>query len=278
MFHRAFPRYHTFVRLIIFTDVDGTLIDHFTYRWEEAVPTLALLKAINVPVILNTSKTYAETLKLVREMGLKYPFAVENGAAIFFPMDFSPLPEGCARVGEGYCALVLGRTYDEIRGFFREHAERYHLKGMGDMDLGTLRELTGLPEDVLELTRRRMFSEPFVAGDPERLEEFVRVAGENGYKVLRGGRFYHLVSADQSKGKVVEVVRSLFGEGTLTVGLGDSENDEDMLRAVDIPVLIPNPKRGYAPLSVPNLIRAKCLGPKGWSEEVMRILKTLKLV
>jgi len=266
------------VRLIIFTDVDGTLIDHFTYRWEEATPVLSLLKVLDVPVVLNTSKTYAETLKLAKEMGLNSPFAVENGAAIFFPEEFSPLPEGCESVGEGYCAVVLGRPYREIREFFKRYADRYYLKGMGDMDTKTLRELTGLSENVLDLTRRRMFSEPFVAGDPDKLKEFIRLAEGNGYRVLRGGRFYHLVSAAQSKGRVVEVLKGLFGEGILTVGLGDSENDEDMLRAVDIPVLIPNPRKGYAPISLPNLIRAKCLAPKGWADEVMRILRTLKMV
>ena len=266
------------MRLLIFTDVDGTLIDHFTYRWDEAIPVLSLLKVLSVPVILNTSKTYAETLKLVKEMGLNSPFAVENGAAIFFPEGFSPLPEGCERVGEGYCAVVLGKGYGEIREFFRKYAERYNLRGMGDMDLKTLRELTGLSEDALELTKRRMFSEPFVAGDPDKLREFIRLAERNGYRVLRGGRFYHLVSATQGKGKVVEVVKGLFGEDVLTVGLGDSENDEDMLRAVDIPILIPNPRKGYASISIPNLIRAKCLAPRGWADEVMKVLRTLKLV
>ena len=266
------------MRLIIFTDVDGTLIDHFTYRWDEAIPVLALLKVLNVPVVLNTSKTLAETLRLVREMGLSSPFAVENGAAVIFPEDFSPLPEGCERVGEGYCMVTFGRPYDEVRNFFERYAEDYGLRGMGDMALEELLSLTGLPKDRLELMRRRMFSEPFIAEDDLKLGEFIALAEKEGYRVLRGGRFYHLISASQSKGRVVGFLRDLIGGDTLTVGLGDSENDYDMLKEVDIPVLIPNPKRGYASISLPNMVRSKCMGPRGWAEEVMRILRALNMV
>ncbi len=263
--------------MVIFTDVDGTLMDHFTYRWDEAAPVLALLKALGIPVVLNTSKTFAETLRLVKEMGLRSPFAVENGGGVVFPKDFSPLPERCERVGEGYCMVVFGRPYDEIRSFFKRYADKYGLRGMGDMNLKELVSLTGLPEDRVDPMRQRMFSEPFVPEDDEGLKKFITVAEKNGYRVLRGGRFYHLLSASQSKGRVVRFLKDLFGEGTLTVGLGDSENDEDMLREVALPVLIPNPKRGYAAISLPNIVRAKCLGPKGWAEEVMKVIRTLGL-
>ncbi len=266
------------MKVAIFTDLDGTLIDHFTYSWEEAAPILSLLKALSIPVIPVTSKTYAETRHLLRDIGLTSPFAVENGAAVFFPEDFQPLPEGCRRVGEGFCVLILGRPYEEVRAFFERYAGEYGLVGMGDMDVEDLERLTGLKGEALEMMRRRDYTEPFIAKDEGKLKEFVEVAERNGYRVLRGGRFYHLVDARQGKGVVVKVVKETFGEPVLTVGLGDSENDEDMLREVDIPVLIPNPKRGYAPVSVPNLIRAKCMGPKGWAEEVMKILQKLKVV
>ncbi|MEM7522055.1 MAG: mannosyl-3-phosphoglycerate phosphatase, partial [Pseudomonadota bacterium] len=38
--------------LCVFTDLDGTLLDHETYHWTAAAPALAALAAVNAPVIL----------------------------------------------------------------------------------------------------------------------------------------------------------------------------------------------------------------------------------
>ncbi|NPA80278.1 MAG: HAD hydrolase family protein [Thermotogae bacterium] len=265
------------LRLLVFTDVDGTLIDHFTYRYDEALPVLAILKTLKVPVILNTSKTFPETRELMEELGLNSPFAVENGAAVFFPEGFSPRPERCDIVLEGYCGVVFGRPHDEVRKAFLDVARSYPIRSVLDMDDEEISALTGLPPERIPPLKSRMFSEPFLMeGDIQPvIEEFSR----RGFRVLKGGRFYHLLSEGQDKGKVVEFVRRLYGGAVLTVGLGDGKNDEDMLRRTDLAILIPNPKYGYAPVSVSPLRRARCMGPKGWAEEMTHVLrKTLPLL
>ena len=78
----------TFANNVIFTDMDGTLLDHDTYSFEAARPTLASLKEQNIPVIPTTSKTYAELIVLRDTIGLDGPFIVENGAAIYIPHGF----------------------------------------------------------------------------------------------------------------------------------------------------------------------------------------------
>lgn len=45
---------------ILFTDLDGTLLDHESYEWKEAKPALDLCKERRVPIILVSSKTRAE--------------------------------------------------------------------------------------------------------------------------------------------------------------------------------------------------------------------------
>ena len=70
------------IKNIIFSDLDGTLLDHFTYQSIAASETLQQLQHANIPVILNTSKTFAE-LSIIREdLDLDTPFIIENGAAI----------------------------------------------------------------------------------------------------------------------------------------------------------------------------------------------------
>ncbi len=82
-------------QILIFTDLDATLIDHDTYDFKEAQPALDLLRSRSIPVIICSSKTRAEIEVYRRRMGLSDPFIVENGGAIFIPrhtFDLSPPP------------------------------------------------------------------------------------------------------------------------------------------------------------------------------------------
>ena len=71
------------VPAMIFTDLDGTLLDHETYDWSPAAPLLGRLTAAGIPVCLASSKTAAEMVPLRAAMGLSAaPLICENGAGI----------------------------------------------------------------------------------------------------------------------------------------------------------------------------------------------------
>ncbi len=72
-------------RLVIFTDLDGSLLDAETYRYNAARAALEELTACQVPLVLCTSKTRAEVEPLRQELGNTDPFIVENGGASIFP-------------------------------------------------------------------------------------------------------------------------------------------------------------------------------------------------
>ena len=72
---------------VIFTDLDGTLLDHDTYSAEEARSVLEKVTGKGIPVIPATSKTYSEVVEFRDSMNLKHAFIVENGAALYVPMD-----------------------------------------------------------------------------------------------------------------------------------------------------------------------------------------------
>ena len=57
-------------RLLVFTDLDGSLLDHHTYRWDAAADALRLLQEADIPVILASSKTRAEMLPLQSALDL----------------------------------------------------------------------------------------------------------------------------------------------------------------------------------------------------------------
>ena len=68
--------------MIVFTDLDGTLLDHETYRFDAALPALETLAARGVPLVLATSKTAAEIGPIRQALGRDVPAIVENGGGI----------------------------------------------------------------------------------------------------------------------------------------------------------------------------------------------------
>jgi mannosyl-3-phosphoglycerate phosphatase len=264
------------MRLIVFTDLDGSLLDHETYSYENARPALELLRGRKIPLVFTTSKTRAEVELLQAEMGIQEPFIVENGAAVFLPGEYGGLRMDVGYDRPPYQVIQLGAAYPEIRKFMASLRPRFRISGFGDLNPEEVGRLTGLSPKQVKLAMQREFTEPFILGEESKLNELQSMAGARGFKVVRGGRFYHLIGASQDKGRAVRLAASVLGgssrEPTVTVGLGDAANDIPMLEGVDIPILIPHPDGTCEHVDLPNLRRADHPGSTGWNEMVMELL------
>lgn len=53
--------------LVVFTDLDATLLDEETYGYEAAAPALQELRRLGAPLVLCTGRTRAEVEPLHRE-------------------------------------------------------------------------------------------------------------------------------------------------------------------------------------------------------------------
>jgi len=206
---------------------------------------------------------------------------VENGGGIFFPRGYRgfSLPGECRKQGD-FVVMTLGVPYDRIRGFFVTLKRRFKITGYGDLSSEEIAGLTGLSATEARRAKVREFSEPFLLGSSEDLPALEVLVEKAGMKIVRGGRFYHLIGAGQDKGTAVRSVRDIYrrndGGGHIAIGIGDSENDLPLLWEVDIPVLIPHAERGFLDVSLPGLVKARERGCRGWNEAVGRILDELK--
>lgn len=318
-----------FTGLVIFSDLDATLLDHLTYSFQAALPALRQVKKRKIPVVLCTSKTRAETEDIARKLNLKHPFIVENGGAIFIPGGYFPgsfYKKARVKITrkEGYEIIQLGVPYCHLRSVFKMMRKKIGLRmvGFGDLSLEEIATVTGLGQKEAELAARREYDEPFfLENSPEyrlleklrslrvsRIEEgrsagslsrkasglhpdresedtagmdklysqVKRLARAHGLEITAGGRFYHLTGKND-KGRAVRILKRLYrlqlGE-IITAGLGDSENDWPMLRAVDLPVLVARPdgRQVKSPEIGVELIRTSRPGPAGWAEAVNFIL------
>ncbi len=264
-------------RLLVFTDLDGTLLDHETYSFEPARPALLALEERGVPLILCTSKTRPETERWRAALGNPHPFIVENGGGVFIPRGYFPFEVSPGPAGSPYEELEFGTPYQGLRRVLTEMRTLIHpsIRGFGDMTDEEAAGLCGFSVEDARLAMQREYDEPFVAGEGPPLEALEAAAAGAGLRIVRGGRFFHLIGAND-KGRAVSALRGLYEKafGPLrTVGLGDSLNDEPMLRAVDIPVVVGKPGGGYDPgIDLPGRVRAPGAGPEGWREAVLGIL------
>lgn len=269
-------------RLVVFTDLDGTLLDHKTYGWKAAELALRGLRRRGVPLVLCTSKTRAEVLPLRKELGLPDPFVAENGGAIYIPRNYFPFALPTARVDAGFQVLALGQRYQTLVRALDEAAKTsgVQVRGFSRMKDQEVAKLCGLPRTQARLARRREYDEPFMLekGSPRQQERFFRWLQQRGLRWRKGGRFFHLMG-DNHKGvavsKLIDLYRQQY-DSVHTLGLGDSPNDTDFLAVVDTPVLVARPDGNHSQevrSSVPRARLEKGIGPEGWNRAVLEILR-----
>ncbi len=261
-------------KTIIFSDLDGTLLDAGSYSFDAALPALDRIQARAIPLVLCSSKTRAEIEACRLRMRNSHPFIAENGGGIFIPHGYFSAQDEGAMVGN-YRLIALGTPYTEIRRRFVGLREQLgaRVRGFGDMTAEQVAELTGLTCDEAQLAKQRDFDEPFVF-DSTPDERFLR-AIEGAELGWTQGRVFHILGR-HDKGRAVEILKALFLQefGAIhSIGLGDGLNDLPMLRAVDCPVLIRHEDGRFdARVDMEGLARTRLPGPQGWNEAVLRLL------
>lgn len=270
--------------LVFFTDLDGTLLDHTSYRWTAARRALDMLARWQVPLVIVTSKTRAEVLPVLRSLGRREPFVVENGGAIFLPARYLPFRvEAAEPAGGGWRQVALGTPRKRLVTALAAAARRarVRVRGFEQMDAREVTKLTDLGLIEAHRALQREYDEPFVILDNDA-RAWPRLGAEirrQGLKATRGSRFFHILGANDKGAAVRRLIawfRRANGPRVRTVGLGDSPSDIALLRAVDVPILVAGPGECYdlATLAaVPRLRRALGAGPVGWNRAVLGLLK-----
>jgi mannosyl-3-phosphoglycerate phosphatase len=269
---------------LVFTDLDGTLLDHDSYGFDMALPALAMLAQKKIPVILNSSKTLVEIAKIRSTLGNCHPFIAENGSVVAVPEQTFP---GLARKNplfqdqSGLLVKRLGGDRKSVLDILN-HLRQTHgfsFEGFADMDPARLSQVTGLTEGQAIQAGQRLSTEPILWQDtPEQWEAFARNLSDAGLGWVQGGRFIS-ISRPFDKKDGVACLLDLYAESTgsqpFTIGLGDSPNDQSMLNMMDIAVVIRSARCDQISLNRPRtVIRTTAKGPEGWQEAMDMIFNT----
>jgi mannosyl-3-phosphoglycerate phosphatase len=270
-------------RLVVFTDLDGTLLDPKDGRWEAARPGLERLATLGAPLVLCTTKTRAEVLPVRQALGLADPFVTEYGGGVYIPRNYFPFALPTARVEAGFQVLELGTAYDKLVRALEEAAQTSGVvaRGFHRMTDGEVAKLCKLDRATARRARQREFDEPFLLerGTAKQKDRFFRWLEQRGLRWREGARFLHLMG-DNDKGvavaRLIGLYRQQYGE-VVTVGLGDSRADLDFLAKVDRPLLLTGGESGLgreARTKLPRIELVAGAGPAAWNDAVLGVLRT----
>ncbi len=200
------------MRYLVFTDLDGTLLDHHMYSGKIAKKALMDLDANGIPVIFCSSKTFEEQVILQKKLNIGHPFIIENGSAIVFPTTyFAFQPENSTRLSEKYSMIVLAKKdINDIHLLLKDinEGKNDYLYGFTDATLKEIGAATGLKGAAISRAKNRWFTETMLSPPPP--SDAISILENHGFSLSQGGRFLTIQDATIDKGKAATLVAQLF--------------------------------------------------------------------
>jgi len=278
------PSTTTTRKLVIFTDLDGTLLDRNTYSFEPAQSALHLIRQKDIPLVLSSSKTRAEMEFYRRKLENGHPFISENGGAIFIPKDYFSFRFPYDRETDWFFVLELGIFYSQIIDVLEliKKETGILIKGFSDLTEKEISSVCGLDIKEAVLAKKREYDEPFIIEGGEKEVWLVKEKiEEKGMNYAWGGRFHHILGKND-KGKAVEILKEFYENqffSIFTIGIGDSLNDLPMLSVVDRPVFLKGENSVSPEVLSPiqNFTIINGTGPQAWNEVILNIIKELEI-
>ena len=164
-------------KILIFTDLDGSLLHRDTFKFDEVKDYLIQLISKGIFIIPNTSKTEKEILEFLNDLGSSLPFISENGAAI----------NGLDLLNTNFPKeLILSREKENIIKIFKKSVPINLVnkcKWLFEMDKKKQSLIFGLKDEKLKLTGTIYLSDGVTPAKDVIL--FIEQPDENGNFDLR---------------------------------------------------------------------------------------------
>lgn len=261
------------IQKIIFTDIDGTILDN-TGEYGETPKLISSLIKNNIPVILCSAKTLAEQNRVRKQIGLTDPFIVENGGAIVIEKEYFDLSQIMkdypVKERDGNYIIELGKPATKIREILNDIRKNFNIsfRGVADISIQELSNIAKLSTESAKEMAHREYGETILQIEKRDLDRLTRIARERNLSLIHGGRFFD-VTMGNDKGKAVEILVDLFKKkydyNVTFFGVGDSENDASMLERMDHPLLVQKYDGSWSNIRVNRIIKVPGIGPKGWA-------------
>ena len=259
--------------IFIFTDLDASLIQRDTFKFDEIKDYIKSLISKGIYIIPNTSKTEIEINEFNKELGLNLPYISENGSSI----------NGLNLINKNFPNQInLSRDKDDIFKIFKKIVPenlKVKCRLIFKMEKKVQSEIFGLSGKKLKDALNRNYSIPFIfSGNLDQRRQLNEVVNKGGLTLHEGGRVINIcdnVSKVKSMNKIIKMVKKT-EDNVKIIGVGDNYNDLDMLKNSDIACLVFNDQFTMEPININNCIVSKNPAPIGWQEVVKMALDKIK--
>jgi len=259
--------------LIIFTDLDGSLLHRDNFKFDEIKEYIKSLIDEGIIIIPNTSKTEKEIEEFIKELGLNLPFISENGSSI----------HGLDLINSNFPnKIILSRDKQEIIKIFSSKVSeelKAKCKFISEMNTKEQIDILGLQDKNLKNALNRKYTIPFLfKGNKVEKNKLFKVLRSASLTMQEGGRVLNLgdnIDKVKSMNQVLKIYKKIESK-IKVIAVGDNFNDLDMLRNCDIPCLVFNDQFKQDQINIDNLIVSNKPSPEGWADVIKTALVKLK--
>ncbi len=275
---------HLEMDFFVFTDIDGTFLNHNNYSYGSLKNFIQRIKN-SVHIIFNTSKTFNEILNIQKQLDIDFPFIAENGACIFFREGY--LNENALNKKffkyENFLVYKLTKLEPKLL-IEKLHSIRnkYNFSFLSELNDKQILKITNLKSKDLKNVKKRLFTNPIYWEDSkEKILEFKSELNliKKNFHLLEGGRFLH-ISDNYNKGialnEFLSIIEKSLPSNFITVSIGDSENDLSMLESTDYSCIVKGEKKKISLKKKNNIYYSETKAPEGWQESMEYVFKMEK--
>ncbi len=260
-------------QIIIFTDLDGSLLDKDTFEFDEIEDYFRELISKGIKIIPNSSKTKAELSNFNKQYNLNLSFITENGSSIHgLNLIHKNLPK----------KIILSRTLDQIYKIYNQNVTpdlKEKITFILELEIEEQLKIFGLPLDKIKLAIKRDHSIPIKFNGTEiEKNEFTKILKNSGLTIQTGGRIMNVcdnVNKSIAMSKALQLIRKQLDDEIITIGVGDNENDIEMIKQTDYSCLVKNENFDSSLINIDNLIKSDEPSPKGWSDVIKTALQKI---
>ena len=258
---------------LIFTDLDSSFLSKSDFSFGNNLNMTKQLFEEGHFVIFNSSKTFTELKNFSQEQSFNLPFICENGGGIYSPKTYF---KDSKKEREGYGVIFETKNIkNKINILKKEIIKIYgkYLTFFKDLDDANKEKLSGLSTKRVKLALEREFTELILwQSNDENLIKFKEYLDLHDLKIIKGGRFHH-ISNNINKGismhrLVNEYKKYYSSKNFITIAIGDSDNDFEMLNYADYPCIVKSSdnQNFVENIKSTNLFISNKQAPEGWAE------------
>ena len=258
--------------VIIFTDLDGTILHRDTFKFDTIKNYLKKLVNNGIIIIPNSSKTEGEIEKFNEELGIELPYILENGSAI----------HGLNLINQNFPnKIILSREKEELLKIFNMKVpEKLMNKCIQISKISKKKQekIFGQKDDKLQEVLKRKYTVPFLfEGNNSEKNKLIKILNSNSLTLQKGGRVLNLcdnINKIKSMNKVIKILKKM-EDKIVTIAVGDNYNDLEMLKNSDVPCLVFNDQFKLDKINIDNLIFSNKPSPEGWADVIKIALEKI---